>query len=113
LATICRSRAGGIATAPAATLFISSVIDECARIAAAEGYPPPADDAALIHGMFSQPDSKYGPSILVDMEEGRKTEGKHTIGDMVDRAERHGIAARILTAARCNLQVYELLRSKN
>src|SRR6202011_5359331 len=65
VATVCRARAGGIAAAPAAASFISSVIDECARIATPEGYPPPAEDAALIHGMFSQPDSKYGPSILV------------------------------------------------
>ena len=41
------------------------------------------------------------------MENGRTTEGKHTVGDMVNRAEKHGVAAPILTAARCNLQVYE------
>jgi len=29
---------------------------------------------------------------------------------MVDRAMRHGISAPILTAARCNLEVYEAVR---
>ena len=48
--------------------------------------------------------------MLVDMEEGRPTEGGHTIGDLVERAARRGVAAPILTAALCNLQAYELGR---
>jgi hypothetical protein len=31
---------------------------------------------------------------------------------MADRAARHGIAAPLLTAARCNLQVYDINRQK-
>jgi ketopantoate reductase len=46
--------------------------------------------------------------MLVDMEEGRPTEGRHTIGDLVERAAQRGVAAPILTAALCNLQAYEL-----
>ena len=61
---------------------------------------------------FSQPDSTYRPSILVDMENGRTTEGEHTIGDLVDRANKHGVFVPILTAARTNLQVYEAGRIK-
>jgi 2-dehydropantoate 2-reductase len=63
-----------------------------------------------VFGLYAQPESNYGPSILVDMENGRATEGEHTVGDMVDRAQRHGIATPILTAARCNLQIYEAQR---
>jgi 2-dehydropantoate 2-reductase len=44
------------------------------------------------------------------MEQGRPTEGEHTIGDLVERANRRGVAVPILTAARCNLQAYELRR---
>lgn len=47
------------------------------------------------------------------MEEGRATECEHTIGDLVERARRHDISAPILTAARCNLQVYETLRRED
>jgi 2-dehydropantoate 2-reductase len=50
--------------------------------------------------------------MLIDMEEGRPTEGEHTIGDLVDRATRRGICAPILTAARCNLQAYEINRQQ-
>lgn len=44
------------------------------------------------------------------MDEGRPTEGEHTIGDLVGRAARRGIAAPLLTAALCSLQAYELSR---
>lgn len=112
VATLCRSRAGAISSAPASPAFIDAVIEECTRVAKAEGYPPPQEDIGAVHGLFSQSDSKYGPSILVDMELGRKTEGEHTIGDLAERATRHGISAPILTAARCNLQVHEVSRPK-
>jgi 2-dehydropantoate 2-reductase len=46
------------------------------------------------------------------MEKGRITEGEHTIGDLVDRASKHGVSVPILTAARTNLQVYEATRIK-
>src|SRR5579871_4829432 len=75
-------------------------------------YPPlPAfDSARQISGLFSQQDSTYGPSMLIDMEDGRPTEGEHTIGDLVERAVRGGISVPLLTAARCNLQTYEINR---
>jgi len=66
----------------------------------------------MIKGIFSQPDSTYGPSLLIDMEDGRPTEAEHTIGDLVARAERRGVSAPILTAALCNLQAYELNRAQ-
>ena len=115
IATLTRSRAGTVAKSASADTFISAVIEECTRVVTAAGYPPappPAPDAAaLIRGLFSQPDSTYGPSILIDMEQGRPTEGEYTIGDMVERAASKGISTPLLTAARCNLQTYEISRS--
>ena len=49
--------------------------------------------------------------MLIDMEDGRPTEGEHTIGDLADRAARAGIDTPLLTAARCNLQAYEINRN--
>jgi 2-dehydropantoate 2-reductase len=67
----------------------------------------------MMRGVYSQSDSTYGPSILIDMEQGRPTEGEHSIGDLVDRATRRGVAVPILTAARCNLQAYEVNRARS
>ena len=110
IASLTRSRAAAIARSADGAVFVSAVLDECARIASAEGFPPPSGSLDIVRGMFSQPDSTYGPSILIDMEDGRPTEGKHTVGDMVERATRLGIAAPLLTAAVCNLQAYEINR---
>lgn len=110
IATLCRSRAGAIAAAHASPAFIDDVLDEVGRVASAEGYPPPTLTTEQVRGLFSNRDSAYGPSILVDMEEGRQTEGEHTVGDMLDRARKHNLAAPLLTAALCNLQAYEARR---
>jgi 2-dehydropantoate 2-reductase len=115
ITTLTRSRAGAIAGSASGASFVSDVIEECAGVVAAAGYarvPPPAPDtAAIIRGLFSQPDSTYGPSMLIDMEQGRPTEGEHTIGDMAERAKRTNISAPILNAARCNLEAYEINRA--
>jgi 2-dehydropantoate 2-reductase len=50
--------------------------------------------------------------MLVDIEDGRPTEGEHTIGDLVDRVTRRGVSVPILNAARCNLQAYEINRNR-
>ncbi len=110
LATLTRARAGAIAASPAGASLVSSVIEECGRVVTAEGYPPPKETADIVRGLYAQRHSSYGPSILVDIEGGRPTEGEHTIGDLVERAARRGVAAPILTAALCNLQAYELGR---
>lgn len=108
IATLTRSRAGAIAQSEAGPKFVSAVLDECARIVSAEGYPPLAEGPEIVRGIFSQPNSTYGPSMLVDMEERRQTEAEHVIGDLVSRAMQKGVSAPILTAALCNLQAYQI-----
>lgn len=113
IASLTRSRAGVIARAPTGASFVSAVIEECTRVATALGHPPiPAFNAAAqLAALFAQKGSTYGPSLLIDMEDGRPTEGEHTIGDLAERAAKAGISAPLLTAARCNLQAYEIQRS--
>jgi 2-dehydropantoate 2-reductase len=113
IASLTRSRAGVIARTIDGASFVSAVIAECVKVVTALGYPPlPAfDSASIITGIFSQPNSTYGPSLLIDMEDGRPTEGEHTVGDLAQRAATAGISAPLLTAAGCNLQAYEINRS--
>jgi 2-dehydropantoate 2-reductase len=110
IASLTRSRAGAIAKSSSGATFVSAVIDECSRVVTAAGYPPPADWTGVIRSLFAQPDSIYAPSLAVDMEQGRRTEGECTVGDLVQRALKHGISAPILSAAFCNLQAYEINR---
>ncbi|HEY6982521.1 2-dehydropantoate 2-reductase [Reyranella sp.] len=110
VASLTRARAGVVARSPGGAAFVSAVIEECTRVVTAEGFPPPPDTAGLMRGVYSQPESTYAPSMLIDMEGGKPTEAEHTIGDLVERAQRRGVAAPILAAALCNLQAYEISR---
>lgn len=75
IATLMRARAGAITRAGASRALIEAVFAEVAAVATAEGYPPPDSIKATVFGLYAQPESNYGPSILVDMENGRATEG--------------------------------------
>jgi 2-dehydropantoate 2-reductase len=112
IATLTRARAGEIATAPASRGFVNSLIEECARITTAEGYPPPAAMTDNIRELFAQLGSIYSPSILRDLEQGRPTEGADTIGELVRRADRRGMEVPVLQAALCNLEVYDFRRQQ-
>jgi 2-dehydropantoate 2-reductase len=112
IATLIRARAGEIAGTPAAPAFVSSVIEESARVTMAEGYPPPVDMKSMLRELFAQPGSIYSPSILRDIEQGRPTEGEDTIGELLRRADRRGIDAPLLRAALCNLQVHDARRGQ-
>ena len=110
IASLTRSRAGRIASTDVGPSFVAAVLEECTRLLTAEGFSLPANTPDMIRSIFSQRDSNYGPSLLNDMEEGRLTEGQHTLGDLVERANSRGVSVPLLTAALCNLQAYELNR---
>jgi 2-dehydropantoate 2-reductase len=112
IAVLTRARAGEIAAAPAGPGFVAAALDECARVAAAEGYPPPAAVIDRYRRIYSQIGSGAAPSMLHDIENGRPTEGDHVVGDLVRRADRLGVEAPILRAALCNLQIYEAGRAR-
>jgi 2-dehydropantoate 2-reductase len=105
--TLVRARAGEIAASPAGAAYVTSVMDEIAQVFAAEGHAPAAADRATLQGLFSQVDSTYGPSMLRDVELGRRTEAEHTLGDLVKRADRLGVAVPLTRAALCHLQIHE------
>jgi 2-dehydropantoate 2-reductase len=110
IAVLTRARASAVATAPAGTALVSSVIDECGCVVAARGYPAPAAMTDLLRTLWSNRESNYGPSMLVDIENGNRTEGEHIIGDMVRLAEAERIPVPVLTAALCSVQAYETQR---
>jgi 2-dehydropantoate 2-reductase len=107
IATLSRGRAGEVAASAAGAGFVNAAIEECTRVTAAEGYPPPPAAAELARAVYSQQGSDYRPSVLVDVDQGRRTEAEHTLGDLVRRADRRGVAAPLLRAALCALQIHE------
>ncbi len=110
IATVTRASAGTVAATAHGAAFVAAVCEECTRVTGAEGYPPPYAIGELVRTLYARAGSPYRPSILVDLEHGRSTEGEHTIGDLVGRAERHGIAVPALRAALCALKAHEVQR---
>jgi 2-dehydropantoate 2-reductase len=110
IATLTRASAGEVAATAQGAAFVAAAFEECARVTGAEGYPPPREVGELVRALYARAGSPYRPSILVDLAHDRPTEGEHTIGDLVRRAERRGIAVPTLRAALCALQAHEIRR---
>jgi 2-dehydropantoate 2-reductase len=112
IASLTRARTGEIAATSAGAAFVRAAFDECALVTTAEGYPPPSTMRNLILEIHSRIGSTLAPSILADLEAGRRTEGQHVLGDLLGRAERHGLEVPLIRAAVCNLQIHEARRAE-
>ena len=108
VASLLQARAGKVAETDISPRVVESIFDESSAICAAEGYPAPKDMRHIcVNDLWGQKGSNYGPSILADIENRRKTEGEHVIGDLVRRAKKHNIATPLLEAALCKIQLHE------
>jgi len=108
VASLLQARAGRVAKAETSTRVVANIFDESAAICSAEGYPVSEEmKHVLVNDLWGQKGSNYGPSILADIENGRKTEGEHVIGDLVRRAKKHKLETPLLEAALCKIQLYE------
>lgn len=90
--------------------ILAAMLGECSAVADAEGHLPAEAQMAGYQKMLRDPASKWSPSMLHDLRHGYPTEGDHIVGDMIRRAERHGIATPMLKVALSHLQVYEAQR---
>ena len=108
VASLLQARAGKVAETDISQRVVENIFDESSAICAAEGYPAPEDMRRIcVNDLWGQKGSNYGPSILADIENKRRTEGEHVIGDLVRRAKKHSIAAPLLEAALCKIQLHE------
>ena len=85
---LMRSTVGDIVAAGAADLAIS-LLEECAAIAARQGFPPGAAAMQRNRAMFTAAGSAFTASMLRDVERGARTEVEHILGDLL-RAWRSG-----------------------
>jgi len=106
IATLTRGRTGEIAATSAGADFVNAAFDECALVTTAEGFPPASTIRDLVLEIHARVGSTLAPSILADLEAGRRTEGEHTLGDLLKRAELHGLEVPLIRAAVCSLQVH-------
>jgi 2-dehydropantoate 2-reductase len=106
---LLRASIGDIVAAGAADLA-TSLLDECAAIAARQGFAP--SDAAMqrSRAMFTAPGSALTASMLRDIERVAPIEAEHVVGDLLRRGGKETEASSLLRTAYLHLKAYEARR---
>jgi 2-dehydropantoate 2-reductase len=108
---LMRGSVGAIVATEEGEAFMAALHGECLAVAAAEGQPVPADEAAVARAQLTRAGSPVTASMLRDLQAGAAVEALQIVGDMVHRAHRAGLAVPRLEAAWAHLQAYETSRS--
>ena len=103
---LMRGSIGDIAAAPGGTQVVKELIAETSTVAAAEGYPQTAEFLDMITARLTEAGSSLTASMFRDLQKGHPVEVEQIVGDMLRRAEAHGIAVPLLHAAYAHLGVY-------
>jgi 2-dehydropantoate 2-reductase len=108
-ATTCllRGTIGDIVAVPGGAGITLGIINECAAIATACGYPPSPAFAAANAAVMTKPGSPLASSMYRDLNAGSSVEVEQILGDLIGRAQLHGINAPLLEAATVALRIYQ------
>jgi len=107
---VMRATIGDIVAAGAVDLA-SGLLDECAAIATAQGYPPRQPSLERARAAFTSAGSPLTASMLRDIEGRLPTEGDHILGDLLRRAAKPDDRS-LLRIAYANIKAYEARRQR-
>jgi 2-dehydropantoate 2-reductase len=107
---LMRAAIGDIVAAGAADL-VTRLLEECAAIAVAEGYPPRQPSLERARAAFTAPGSLLTASMLRDIEARSPTEGDHILGDLLRRAAKPEERS-LLRIAHAHVKAYEARRGR-
>ena len=108
---LMRAAIGDILAAPRGRETIAALLDECAAIAAANGYPIREPAMRQAQTTLFTEGSPITASMLRDLERGAAIESDQIVGDLL--ARRGEVAAPTLELALTNLKAYEARRARN
>lgn len=112
ITTLMRSCVGDIVSAGGKDLALA-LLDECAAIAAHNGFAPSPASLERGRSMISATGSPITASMFKDVERGSPTEADHIIGDLLGRgAPASPYDRSILRIAYAHLKTYEARRSR-
>lgn len=101
-----RGTIGEIAAAGGAQ-FSAALVDECAAVAAAAGYPLAEPVHLGLRASVANPDSPAATSMYRDLSSGYPTEAEHLLGDLLERARQLDVPTPLLELATVSMRVYE------
>jgi 2-dehydropantoate 2-reductase len=106
---LMRASIGDIVAAGAVDLA-TALLDECAAIAARQGFAP--SDAAMqrSRAIFTAPGSALTASMLRDIERGAPIEAEHVVGDLLRCGGQETETSSLLRTAYLHLKAYEARR---
>jgi 2-dehydropantoate 2-reductase len=109
---LMRAAVDDIVAAGAAELA-TGLLDECAAVAAHQGFLPRPEFLDRISRMLTAPGSLLTASMLRDIERGAPIEADHIIGDLLRRAGAEaGDPTPLLRIACAHVQAYEARRTR-
>jgi 2-dehydropantoate 2-reductase len=109
---LMRGSSGDILEAAEGEAIVMETVDECRKVAAADGHDPGEDGMKIIRSFLTVKGSRFTASMLHDLEKGAMVEADHIVGDMIARAKKSGISTPNLRMAYTHLQVYLARRSR-
>jgi 2-dehydropantoate 2-reductase len=109
---LMRAPVGDIVAAPGGEQAIRALLDDCRRVAEAQGHTPGETVLQRASSVLTEPGSALSASMMRDLEQGGLIEADHVIGDLLARGESSGLNLPILRLAYAHLKAYEARRSK-
>jgi len=95
-----------VLTADGGEALLRGIFSEVLATITADGYQPRPAVTAKILELLNNPATPMTSSMYRDLTQGYDIEAEQVIGDLVERAARHGVSVPLLNAVNVNLQVY-------
>jgi 2-dehydropantoate 2-reductase len=112
MSCLMRGTVGDILEAAEGQAIMLETVEECRKVAAANGGDPGDKGMQTVRGYLTQKGSRFAASMLHDLEKGFMVEADHVVGDMIARARKAGIATPNLRVAYAHLQAYQARRAR-
>ncbi|HEX4249038.1 MAG TPA: ketopantoate reductase family protein [Pseudonocardia sp.] len=113
IASICtvtclmRGAIGEVEAVPGGAAFAEAVVAEAASVAAAAGYPVPAEDLERARATVTKPGSPFASSLYRDLDGGNDIEVEQILGDLQARGEALGVPVPLISLVTMQLRVYQ------
>jgi 2-dehydropantoate 2-reductase len=104
---LMKAHVGAIARSGSGTAIVTELLDECAAVATAAGFPPRRHFLEDSRKTLTDRQSTGTSSMLRDIVRRARTEHDHILGDMLSRASFFHVATPVLRIADTALRVYE------
>jgi 2-dehydropantoate 2-reductase len=106
LTCLMRGTVGEIVAVPGGRDLGPAMLAEATAVAAAAGYPIPADAIESTTRMITQPGSPVNSSLSRDVAERRSAEVEQVLADLARRGADHGVKTPLFDLATMQLRIY-------